>query len=516
MAAICSLAPASANAQELVKNLFTSTEGQEVNWSSALNIAADHFADGINVGNYLSLKCSTAKEAIELKSDGQWLPGTVNANYGEGTDNVELKVYLTVDGLNALKAHGLEVVGGGMTVTSLDVMSDGFNMPEGAIWGGYCWIDGWKTLELFKTALDSYDGQRYMDIYLSDDNGDNTGYFIQALAKFDDPSMVIAGNTQIAHGTRVASFDLSGTDFQTKLQSVNALLIQSNPEGGHAYNITAVALRNQENVTFNAPGNPGEIIGDYTVSAADEINIPLQLSNGAALNHDRISPSLTSDFQDQYPENLRGSVEIAQVDGGYVARLNAPVGGVYSLKLAYEGTEAALNLTLRPSAQALGLGINGTQFNYVNATEISISGEIAGWSESGFGSEEHAAITAREGISDKNLTVFYRPVSSDADVQSLNHSPARYAAPEGYLTYGSDGINLKDNSRFDFILEQNGVQSEKINVNTSGTTVGIESVDADSQGEALYYNLQGARVANPAAGIYLKVTSEGTSKVILK
>ncbi len=44
---------------------------------------------------------------------------------------------------------------------------------------------------------------------------------------------------------------------------------------------------------------------------------------------------------------------------------------------------------------------------------------------------------------------------------------------------------------------------------------GVESVAAEDA-EAVYYNLQGVRVANPANGIYLKVSSKGTQKVYIK
>lgn len=44
---------------------------------------------------------------------------------------------------------------------------------------------------------------------------------------------------------------------------------------------------------------------------------------------------------------------------------------------------------------------------------------------------------------------------------------------------------------------------------------GVESVEAPDA-EASYYNLQGVRVANPANGIYLKVSPKGTQKVYIK
>lgn len=49
----------------------------------------------------------------------------------------------------------------------------------------------------------------------------------------------------------------------------------------------------------------------------------------------------------------------------------------------------------------------------------------------------------------------------------------------------------------------------------NGGTVGVEAVAAETDAPAVYYNLQGARVENPADGLYIRVKGDKVEKVIL-
>lgn len=236
--------PLSANANdELVKTLY-SDEAKNVTWETPLEIDKSLFDDEvISVGNYILINLENATDVLEIKDKekGTWLPGSRLTNI-EGAS--EYKAYITTDMLAALKGSGLQITGKEFTVTSVSIMNDGFIMPEGAIWGGYFWVDNWNTLEIFKTAFDNYNyaSQRYLNIYLSSDNGDNTGYFMKVLTQWENPDAVWADNDQIKHATNCATVDLEDIDIQEALKDVTTLMIQSNPEGGNPYNLTAVTL----------------------------------------------------------------------------------------------------------------------------------------------------------------------------------------------------------------------------------------------------------------------------------
>lgn len=287
--AISSLLPVMA--QETVKTLYNG-EPKEVTWESTLYIPAEEFSTDVNIGDYIYITFSNTSDVIEIKANGTWLPGSRYTTLAENTP--DFKAYITTDMLKALKQYGLEICGAKFTVTGVSICNDGFKMPEKAIWGGYFWIDSWNTLEIFKTAFDNYNGQRYLDIYLSDDNGDYDGYFIKVLTKWN-PETLWANNDQIVHTPRMATVDLKSVNVKESLADINTLMIQGNKEAGSPFNIIAVALRDEETstgiskiVSNNAESNiniynlQGVLVtSDFTIEEA-KVNLPagLYIANG--------------------------------------------------------------------------------------------------------------------------------------------------------------------------------------------------------------------------------------------
>lgn len=263
-AAVATVTLVPAYAQETLKTFYNG-DPVSVTWDNTMSIPASDFESDVNVGDYIHITFESTTDVIELKADGTWLPGTRFTYLGD--DTPDLKVYITAGMLDALRTFGLELCGASFSVKEVSICNDGFSMPEGAIWGGYFWVDNWNTLELFKTAFDNYDGERYLDIYLSDDNGDNTGYFMKVLTAWDNPDAILADNGQIEHKARMATVDLNGIDVKEALADVNTLMIQSNPEGGAPYNITAVALRS------------GNSASSVTVSLTDDTDSPVTVYN---------------------------------------------------------------------------------------------------------------------------------------------------------------------------------------------------------------------------------------------
>lgn len=240
LAAALVAATSSLNAQDTVKQLY-SGDPVDVTWANTLTIPADDFTEGVKAGDYISISLSNATDVLEIKANGTWLPGSIFTNI---SGKNEYKAYITPDMLAALRSAGLEICGAQFTVNSVSVMNDGFVMPEGAIWGGYFWVENWNTLELFKTAFDNYSGQRYLNIYRTVDQAapDFDGYLVKVLTAWDNPDAVWADNADIKHSPSCATVDLNGIDVKEALASVDKLMIQSNPEGGAPYNLTAITL----------------------------------------------------------------------------------------------------------------------------------------------------------------------------------------------------------------------------------------------------------------------------------
>lgn len=226
----------------LVKTLFTSEEGRAVSWAETLTIPAEDFADAtIQAGNYLYITFSSTTDVIELKSNGEKLPGSVFTWLGEG--RTDLKVYFTEDMISAVKANGVEFCGANFSVTGVGIYSDGTTAPAGAVWCGYFWVENWNTIEIFKEAFNKYNGERYLDIYLSDEANYNT-YLIKVLTSWENGGLV-ADNDKIEHKAGLATLDLKANGINlTSVLTTDRLMIQMNPEGGNPFNIRAVALRN--------------------------------------------------------------------------------------------------------------------------------------------------------------------------------------------------------------------------------------------------------------------------------
>lgn len=221
---------------ETVKTVY-SGDPINVTWENPLQISAEQFAEGVNVGNYIYVALENATDVLEIKADGVWLPGS-RFSWIEGSN--EYKAYITADMLAKIKEYGLEIVGKSFTVTSVSICNDGFIMPDGAIWGGYFWVENWNTLELFRTAFSNYNGERYLDIY-HEAGYDN--YVLNAMTACDDENAKWSKSDKTVKETTKATIDLTGLNIQEIFSAADRLLIQLNPEGGNPFNVTAVAIR---------------------------------------------------------------------------------------------------------------------------------------------------------------------------------------------------------------------------------------------------------------------------------
>ena len=188
-----------------------------------------------------------------------------------------MKCYLTADGLEAVKANGLEIAGASFTVDKVSVCNDGFQMPNGAIWGGYFWVDGWNTLELFKTAFEKYADLPFMSISISADNGSNIDYQMKVLTQWE-PEIVWFANDKIKHTPSMAICDFADNSLgegslnvAEALKDHNTVMFQAYPgDGNPAFNLTAIVLANNPDGTFTGVKdvviNESETVDVYSIS----------------------------------------------------------------------------------------------------------------------------------------------------------------------------------------------------------------------------------------------------------
>lgn len=253
-----------------VKELYNKDDSFNVTWDTPLTFEASSFNE-VTEGDYINIEFSKATDVVELKTGSEWgimLPGSIYKNYGESTlENETFKCYITPAALKNLQQSGLMITGANLTVSSVSVCNDGFQMPQGAVWGGYFWVDNWNTLEIWKTAFDSYAGERYMYITkTTEDDSNYSGYIINVLTGWDNPDLVVA-NADKGNETKTSIetiVDLNGINLTDMLNGVDRLMIQGNPEEGSAFNLTSVYFRNDlssgaESVEFQTPATTATV-----------------------------------------------------------------------------------------------------------------------------------------------------------------------------------------------------------------------------------------------------------------
>ena len=127
------------------------TGSHAVTWGTALNLNAATFA-GAQPGNALKVFYTDASDGIELKANGVNIAGSRKNAWINGEGAYEL--YLTPGAIDAIKAHGLEIVGNHFTATKVELNDVEGREGMTTMWRGLYWADGWGEM-LFYPAIAS-------------------------------------------------------------------------------------------------------------------------------------------------------------------------------------------------------------------------------------------------------------------------------------------------------------------------------------------------------------------------
>lgn len=245
--------------------IWSPAEGQTdtvVTWAKPFTIFKQSFAT-CQQGNLLKLTLNNATDVIELKSNGQKLPGSRFSNI---TGAASYECYLTQAMLDTCKLYGMELCGASFGIKQIEIL-DGKagNMKTGeTIWTGYFWVDNWNTLELFKEALTAEDLSKYASMRIYHEGPEN-GFILNLLANWADtgkiaeigPSVSTENNPlqyKSEEGVNFVELDLTKVNPLTVINTVGSdrLMIQCNKEAQSPFNMTdIVLLPKQETATFN-------------------------------------------------------------------------------------------------------------------------------------------------------------------------------------------------------------------------------------------------------------------------
>ena len=235
--------------------IWSPAEGQTdtvVTWEKTFTISEQSFAM-CQQGNLLKLSLNNATDVIELKSNGQKLPGS---RFSKIAGAASYECYLTQAMLDTCKLYGMELCGASFGIKQIEIL-DGKagNMKTGeTIWTGYFWVDNWNTLELFKEALTAEDLSKYASMRIYHEGPEN-GFILKLLANWDDtgkiaeigPSVSTENNPLQYKSEGELNFvelDLTKVNPLTVINTVGSdrLMIQCNKEEKSPFNMTDIVL----------------------------------------------------------------------------------------------------------------------------------------------------------------------------------------------------------------------------------------------------------------------------------
>lgn len=216
--------------------IWTGSHG--VTWGAALNLDATTFA-GAQPGNALKVFYTNASDGIELKANGVNIAGSrKNARIN---DEGAYELYLTPGAVDAIKAHGLEIVGANFTVTKVEL-----NEVEGregmtTMWRGLYWANGWGEMLFYPAIASVVDWSDYSAIRVYHEAGRSD--FVLNFKKSWDKGDQIGGMGDMTAGDGYVELPLTD-ERRALLASIDNELIVQFYKGDDkaAFNVTEIAL----------------------------------------------------------------------------------------------------------------------------------------------------------------------------------------------------------------------------------------------------------------------------------
>lgn len=246
----------------LVKETRIYNGNKHVSWEDGgLQIAADKFAEA-QTGNLLKVHYANAATNIEFKAmntSHDHLAGS-RKNAGIAGEGV-YEMYLSTLAVEAVKAYGLEICGGGFDVTEVELLEGrAAEAKDGSIWTGYSWADNvCGTLELDIEGFHHIDWYDYKQMIVYHQAG-HTNYGVNVRTNWDSEGVIYETIEADKSDDKIV-IDLTKVDIPAIITATHAdrLMIQG-CSSGEAFNITDIVLVMEEPYTRTVTnGNYGTI-----------------------------------------------------------------------------------------------------------------------------------------------------------------------------------------------------------------------------------------------------------------
>lgn len=236
---------------------------QVVTWGTPLNLNTTTFA-GAQPGNALKVFYTDASDGIEFKANGVNIAGSRKNAWISGEGAYEL--YLTPGAIDAIKAHGLEIVGNHFTVTKVEL-----NEVEGregmtTMWRGLYWADGWGEMLFYPAIASVVDWSDYSAIRVYHEAGRSD--FEVNFKKSWEGSDQIGGISDMTAGDGYVELPLTD-ERRALLASIDNEFIVQFYKGDDkaAFNVTEIALVEKP---YLWKGNQHVNYGESSVIALDK------------------------------------------------------------------------------------------------------------------------------------------------------------------------------------------------------------------------------------------------------
>ena len=476
-------------------------------WVNTKSFNASDFAN-VKVGDYIQIDILSSTGAIELKSNGVILPGTVQCIQPNGGGEYTYKAYITADMLASLKAHGLLVCGAEFKTNGIKIFNDGTSIPDGAIWAGYTWAPSedraWPDdLKLFKQAFEGHTDAKYLYVY---HEAGRTNYAINSRTGWNEGSdLILANDGDGLHLNNYIVFKIEDGVLNNLLsnEAFSTVFLQrhdNQDKGG--FNITSIVLRSSTSTTFSA----------QEISEGVKANV-LSLNLNAYDYAWTASKSFSLCKDDQ--------VVATSTDGSFNLSYLAPATNL-SLKNASSEQIASIDLPQSPS------------WDLQRPSDVGVAP---------IGDKTRADLYFYFTIANSEKVVCNLPTvtvsSNDSEISDI------VVAPEegGFSVRIPNAVNITPSSEFYAINEEKtynfsftpsypvAVGDEKnvnnvngttetwdVTVSSSTTVSGMEDVAvAPTDAPVEYYNLQGQRVNGELApGCYIRRQGSSVTKVMIR
>ena len=246
----------------LVKETRIFYGNKHVSWEDGgLEIAADKFAEA-QTGNLLKVHYANAATNIEFKAmntSHDNLAGSRKNAWIEGEGVYEM--YLSTFAVEAVKAYGLEICGGGFDVTEVELLEGrAAEAKDGSIWTGYSWADNiCGTLELDIEGFHHIDWYDYKQMIVYHQAG-HTDYGVNVRTNWDAEGKIYETIAADKSADKIV-IDLTQVDIPAVIAATHAdrLMIQG-CSSGDPFNVTDIVLVMEEPYTRTVTnGNYGTI-----------------------------------------------------------------------------------------------------------------------------------------------------------------------------------------------------------------------------------------------------------------